>query len=76
MEKEICTISIANNSLGDNYTFYENQTIKRIYDSNNKHLDITEWLTNDQISSQSKDKLVKNCPEELKEKIMLILNYP
>lgn len=76
MEKEICTISITNNSLGDNYTFYEDQTIKRNYDSNSQHLDITEWLTNDQISHQSKDKIVKNCPEELKEKIMLILNYP
>lgn len=76
MEKEICTISITNNSLGDNYTFYENQTIKRIYDTTTQHSDVTEWLTNDQISNQSKDKLVKNCPEELKEKIMTILNYP
>ncbi|MBK1897751.1 hypothetical protein [Chryseobacterium paridis] len=76
MEKEICTISITSDSFGDNYTFYEDQTIKRNYDSDSLHSDVTEWLKNDQISSQSKDKLIRNCPEELKEKIMIILNYP
>lgn len=76
MAKEICTINITNNSLRDVYTFYQDNTIKRNYDRASNHLDITEWLEADQISHQSKDRLIKNCPEELKEKIMYILDYP
>lgn len=76
MEKEICTISITSNWLGDAYTFYENDTIKRTYDNNSLSSDVTEWLEPKQISKQNKDKLIKNCPEEFKERIMLILDYP
>lgn len=76
MEKEICTISIANNWLGDAYIFYEDHKIKRTYDNNSLSSDRTEWLEPKQISKQNKDKLVKNCPEEFKETVMLILDYP
>ena len=76
MEKKICTISIASSWLKDEYTFYENDTIKRVYDNHSMSSNVSEWLTPDQISEQNKDKLVKNCPEELKERIMQILNYP
>ncbi len=76
MENEICKISITNNWLGDEYTFYEDHKIKRTYDSNSLSSDKTEWLEPKQISKQNKDKLVKNCPEEFKETVMLILDYP
>lgn len=76
MEKEICTISITTNWLGDQYTFYEDNTIKRMFDNNSLNSDVTEWLEPTQISKQNKDKLIKNCPEEFKERIMLILDYP
>ncbi|GEN76193.1 hypothetical protein [Chryseobacterium hagamense] len=76
MEKEICTISIANNWLDDAYTFYEDHKIKRTYDNNSLSSDKTEWLEPKQISKQNKDKLIKNCPEEFKETVMLILDYP
>ena len=76
MEKEICTISITSNWLGDEYTFYEDEKIKRNYDNNSLSSDVTEWLEPKQISKQNKDKLIKNCPEEFKERIMLILDYP
>lgn len=76
MENEICTVSIANNWLGDAYTFYEDHKIKRTYDNNSLSSDKKEWLEPKQISKQNKDKLVKNCPEEFKETIMLILDYP
>ncbi|MCS3871122.1 hypothetical protein J3D55_004038 [Chryseobacterium ginsenosidimutans] len=76
MEKEICTISITTNWLGDEYTFYEDETIKRAYDNSSLNSGVTEWLEPTQISKQNKDKLVKNCPEEFKERIMLILDYP
>lgn len=76
MEKEICTISITNNWLTDEYTFYEDDTIKRKFDNNSLSSDVTEWLEPRQINKQNKDKLVKNCPEEFKEKVMHILDYP
>jgi hypothetical protein len=76
MKKEICTISITNNWLGDEYTFYEDDKIKRIFDNNSLNSDVTEWLEAYQINKQTKDKLIRNCPEELKEKVMQILDYP
>ncbi|MDR4952362.1 hypothetical protein REB14_09280 [Chryseobacterium sp. ES2] len=76
MEKEICTISIATNWLGDEYIFYENHTIKRVYDSHSLNSNKSEWLDPKEISKQNKDKLVKACPEEFKEQIMQILDYP
>ncbi|MET3035603.1 hypothetical protein ABXT08_05855 [Chryseobacterium sp. NRRL B-14859] len=77
MEKEICKISIATSWLGDEYTFYEDQhRIKRIYDNHSLNSNNVEWLEPQQISKQNKDKLVKNCPEDCKEQIMHILDYP
>jgi hypothetical protein len=76
MEKEICRINISSNWLGNEYTFYENKTIKRIYDNHSLNSNRIEWLEPKQISKLNKDKLVKSCPEECKEKIMEILDYP
>lgn len=76
MEKEICKISIASSWLGDEYFFYENRTIKRVYDNHSLNSNKIEWLESKQISKQNKDKLVKGCPEEFKEQIMQILDYP
>ncbi|WP_426479727.1 hypothetical protein ACP3T3_09995 [Chryseobacterium sp. CBSDS_008] len=76
MEKEICTISIATSWLGDDYIFYENHTIKRVYDNHSLNSNKSEWLDPKDISKQNKDKLIKSCPEEFKERIMQILDYP
>ncbi|CAD0220919.1 hypothetical protein KYG33_10035 [Chryseobacterium sp. D764] len=76
MEKEICKISIASNWLGNEYIFYENSTIKRVYDHHSLNSNKTEWITSKEISKQSKDKLIRSCPEEFKEQIMQILDYP
>ncbi|MCT2409571.1 hypothetical protein NZD88_18620 [Chryseobacterium antibioticum] len=76
MGEKICTISIASNWLGDEYTFYEDHTIKRVYDNHSLSANRTEWLEPHQISKQNKDKLVKSCPEEFKEQVMQILDYP
>lgn len=76
MKKEICTISVSSNWLGDEYTFYEDHTIKRVYDSHSLNSNKIEWLEPHQISKQNKDKLVKECPEEFKEQIMHLLDYP
>jgi hypothetical protein len=76
MEKEICTISIASTWLGDEYTFYEDQKIRRVYDNHSLSANRTEWLQPHEISKHNKDKLIKNCPEEFKEQVMHILDYP
>ncbi|UCA61929.1 hypothetical protein KB553_10515 [Chryseobacterium rhizoplanae] len=76
MKKEICTISVSSNWLGDEYTFYEDHTIKRVYDNNSLNSNKTEWLEPHQISKQNKDKLIRECPEEVKEQVMQILDYP
>ncbi|KPE49871.1 hypothetical protein [Chryseobacterium indologenes] len=76
MEKKICTISIVSDWLGDEYTFYEDHKIKRDYDNHSLNSHQTEWLEPQQISKQNKDKLIRSCPEEHKEQVMLILDYP
>ncbi|WP_347216359.1 hypothetical protein [Chryseobacterium sp.] len=76
MKKEICKISISSNWLGDEYTFYEDHTIKRVYDNHSLNSNKTEWLEPQQISKHNKDKLIRGCPEECKEEIMHILDYP
>ncbi|RXM37925.1 hypothetical protein BOQ62_19705 [Chryseobacterium sp. CH21] len=76
MEKEICTISVANNWLGDEYIFYDNNTIKRVYDTHSLNSDKTEWIAPQSINKHTKDKLIRACPEECKEQVMQILDYP
>ncbi|MEC3877627.1 hypothetical protein [Chryseobacterium salviniae] len=76
MENEICKISISTNWLGDAYIFYEDDKIKRVYDNNSLSFDNTEWIEPKEISKHNKDKIIKNCPEEFKERIMMILDYP
>ena len=58
------------------YIFYENHTIKRVYDNHSLNFNKSEWLDPKEISKQNKDKLIKSCPEEFKEQIMQILDYP
>ncbi|BAP33058.1 uncharacterized protein CHSO_4021 [Chryseobacterium sp. StRB126] len=76
MKKEICTISVSSNWLGDDYIFYEDHTIKRVYDNHSLNSNKTEWLEPHQINKQNKDKLIRACPEEFKEQIMHLLDYP
>ena len=76
MENKICEISISTSWLGDTYIFYEDNSIKRVFDYNSLSCDVTEWLKPKQISKNNKDKLIKKCPDSCKERIMLILDYP
>jgi uncharacterized Fe-S cluster protein YjdI len=67
----------SSNWLGDEYTFYEDHTIKRVYDNHSLNSNKTEWLEPHQISKQNKDKLIRECPEELKNRLCrfwIILN--
>jgi len=76
MEKEICKISISAGSPAETYVFYENETIKKISDQEYLDSENSEWLEAGKISKMNKDRIIRNCPEECKERIMLILDYP
>ena len=73
MNKEICTIFIGNGVLDDDYTFYEDGTIKRFYDQNQFKYNLEEWVTPDQISDHKKQKLLDKCEVAHKEQIQKIL---
>lgn len=73
MAKAICTISLAKSWLDNDYTFFDNGSIEHLYDKHETKPNITEQLTANQISEETKSKLLKKCPEEYKEKIKVIL---
>lgn len=74
MENEICTISIGNGWLDDDYTFYEDGKIKRFYDQSSFSYNNTDWITAENISDSKKQKIIENCPEDKKQIIIRILN--
>ena len=74
MENEICTISIGNGWLDDDYTFYEDGKIKRSYDKNSFSYNITDWITPNEISDNKKLKIIENCPSDKKQIIKEKLN--
>jgi hypothetical protein len=61
MEKEICTISIGNGIVDDDYTFYEDGKIKRFYDRNSFSYNLTEWVEVEEIFDVKKAKLIEKC---------------
>lgn len=75
MKKEICSIFIGIGVLDDDYTFYEDGTIKRFYDQNTFKLSLEEWVTPEQISDHKKQKLLDKCEESHKEQVQMML-YP
>lgn len=75
MKKEICSISIGKGILDDDYTFYEDGTIKRFYDQNQFKFNLEEWVTHEQIGDHIKQKLLDKCEELHKEQVRTIL-YP
>ena len=72
--EEICTISIGNGILDDDYTFFVDGKIKRLYDKSNFSYNITEWVTEEKISESKKSKILKKCTEDKKQLISQILN--
>jgi hypothetical protein len=73
MEIEICTISLGNVGLDNDYTFYDNGKIKRFYDKNTFSLSHTEILAPSSISDSTKLRLVDRCLDIHKQKIAEIL---
>ncbi|MCA6069069.1 hypothetical protein JI747_018030 [Chryseobacterium sp. RG1] len=74
MEKEICTITLTGDQ-AEQYTFYNDNTIKKV-ENHNDHNPLIEWLSPNQINKHNKDRIIRNCPEDVKEIVMQILDYP
>jgi uncharacterized Fe-S cluster protein YjdI len=74
MEKEICTITLTGDQ-AEQYTFYSDNTIRKVETSINPNPP-TEWLTPSQINKYNKDRIIRSCPEDVKEIVMQILDYP
>jgi len=74
MEKEICTITLTGDQ-AEQYTFYSDNTIKKVEPSTHPN-PLTEWLTPSQINKHNKDRIIRSCPEDVKEIVMQILDYP
>lgn len=62
MENEICTISIGNGIIDDDYTFFEDGRIKRVYDMDTWNYNITHFVTSNSISDSKKEKIIEKCP--------------
>ncbi|GAB5416062.1 MAG: hypothetical protein Crog4KO_13530 [Crocinitomicaceae bacterium] len=73
MDKEICTISIGNGFLDNDYTFYESGKIKNFYDQSQYKLNQTSWITPNQISESKKVKILEKCSESNREFVEKIL---
>ncbi|MCJ7934747.1 MAG: hypothetical protein MUW56_14250 [Chryseobacterium sp.] len=75
-DKIICSINSMKKGMLDNdYTFYESGKIKHLYDKSQWNLNHEEWLTENEISENEKERLIIDCPEEFKDRIKKIL-YP
>ncbi|WBV61598.1 hypothetical protein PFY12_05605 [Chryseobacterium camelliae] len=74
MENEICTITLTGDQ-SEQYTFYSDNTIKKIDNTDNLK-PLIEWLSPKQINKHNKDRIIRSCPEDVKEIVMQILDYP
>lgn len=74
MENEICTITLTGDQ-PEQYTFYSDNTIKKIDNTDNLK-PLIEWLSPKQINKHNKDRIIRSCPEDVKEIVMQILDYP
>ena len=74
MPIEICTVYAGVNGLDDDYTFFEDGTIKRFYDRNSHRLSLTEYIIPSDIKDSKLERIIANCPAEHLEKVKAILN--
>jgi hypothetical protein len=73
MRQEICTISIGQDGLNDDYTFYENGRVHRYFTSSLYGTTNKEWIGGQEITKPNKEKLRQACDAEFLAKIERIL---
>jgi hypothetical protein len=71
--KEIVTISVPKGELDNDYTFYEDGKIRHNYDQNATKTSLEAWISARIILDADKEKILKSCPQEFKNKITTIL---
>jgi hypothetical protein len=77
MEEIICTIYLGVGILDNDYIFYEDGRILNKYDAypHPSRSNLTRWVTANDISEPTKNKLIEKCSEDHKDLIHRIL-YP
>ncbi len=73
--KELCTINIGIDRLEDNYTFYNNGMIRRVYDESIFNYSLMTWIKPGEIDNIIKRRLLKNCSNKFKKQVRQILAF-
>lgn len=74
MTNKICTISIGENSMDNDYTFYDNGSVERSFDDDHyRRINRKDYLVAKELSEAIKKKIIANCPVEYKDQILAIL---
>lgn len=72
-KKEVCTIELGNGILDNEYTVFEDGSIRHFYDRNTFAFNIEEWTTVDELSEGTKGRLIEKCPSGSKTKLRKLL---
>ena len=73
MENSICTISIGNFGIDDDYTFFKDGRISRYYDQSYWKQNLQSLINVDDISETKKKKILEKCSVEYLNEINSIL---
>ena len=73
MGEKICTISIGNGWLDDDYTFYKDGRIEHYYDQHPTKHSITDWINAENLNENRKNKILEKCSEACKSQVEEIL---
>lgn len=71
--KMICSVNVGRGMLDDFFTLYEDGRVHREYDKNTFSLNNQRWLVASDLSQDIKEKLLDECPKDLKEKAKILL---
>lgn len=64
MNNSICTISIGNLGLDEDYTFFTDGRVLKYYDSNYWKQNLEEYINVKDLSTNKKNKILSNCSNE------------
>jgi len=71
--KEICSVDLGSSMRENEYTLYEDGRVLRYYDKNPWSNNNENWLEAKTLGDDIKQRLLDECPEELKEKARELL---
>ncbi|MBD1847653.1 hypothetical protein H6F89_30500 [Cyanobacteria bacterium FACHB-63] len=71
--KMVCSVNVGKGMLDDFFTLYGDGRVHREYDKNTYSLSNHRWLTAADLSQDIKEKLLDECPDELKDTAQILL---